>query len=385
MFNKLHDFIKGYVLVEISGNFCEKFLNLVIKRKIKLKDVYRINEDKLILKIYIKDFIKIKNIAKTSSCKVKIAKRNGLHFTIQKYRRRLFLILGIALCILMIYTMSNMVFFVEITGNKTISTDYINELLRSNGIRPFAFNNIKGSEIANNIMSQNNNIAWIGIEIDGNKVLVEIVEKPDEPDVYNPEGMYNIVSSTDGVVTDIYLKKGFPVVKTGDTVKKGQLLVSGVTDSKIQEIRYLNPEADINIITWLTAKSEAQFTKNVDNFTNNVLTDMYFEINGRQIGIIRKIPYKFYSIKTEEKSIFPGVKFVKRLNIENIPEKIVYNEKELFEIERKKLYNKITGDLSSEYEILNTDASYIRENDKLITTITCTVEGPFINKIDINE
>lgn len=385
MFRRISDFIKGYVCIEVSGQFSEKFLNLVIKKGITVSNINRVGINKIYLKIYIKDFIKIKNAAKISSCKIKISKREGIHFAAWKYKKRIILLLGIAISSLLVYTMSNMIFTVEIKGNKNIKTEYINELLKDNGLKPYVFNNIKGSEIAKKIMSQNTNIAWVGIEISGSKAVVEVVEKPDVPVVYDPNMEYNIVADTDGIISHFYLKRGFAVVKQGDTVKKGQLLVSGVTDSQTQQIRYLNPEADVKIITWLTEKSQVPLENNIDNLTKNQITNFHIEINGKRYGITHKIPYVYYKIKTEEISILPWVKLIKTHNIENVPEKIIYDEKELFEIERKKLYNKIADKLTAQYEILNSEAYYTLEGNQLITTVVCTAEGPFVQKKEINQ
>ena len=385
MFRRFSDFIKGYVQIEVNGKFCEKFLNLIIRKGIIIKNIHRISKDKIYLTIYIKDFLKIKSVAKTSSCKIKIAKKKGAHFTVVKYRRRIILLSGIAICALLVYTMSNIIFTIEIYGNKNLKTEYIQQLLNKNGIKPFVFNKIKGSDIAKSIMSENENIAWIGIEVSGSKVMVDVVEKADLPEVYNPEEQFNIISDADGIISYFHLKKGFSVVQTGETVKKGQLLVSGVTDSQTQDIRYLNPEADIKMISWITEKSQTPLTKTIDNLTKNKVTNIYLKINDKTYGITRKIPFKYYSLKTEEKDLFPGVKMIIKHNIENIPEKIVYKDKELFEIERKKLYNKIVDKLTSEYEVLNIDASYSVNGDVLVTTVTCAVEGPFIKKIEINK
>ena len=78
-------------------------------------------------------------MAKTSSCKIKIAKKKGVHFTVVKYRRRIILLSGIAICALLVYTMSNMIFTVEIYGNNNLKTEYIQQLLNKNGIKPFVF------------------------------------------------------------------------------------------------------------------------------------------------------------------------------------------------------------------------------------------------------
>ena len=385
MFKGISEFLKGYVKIKVTGSFCEKFLNLLIKNKIVVKEIKRISDNEIILTIYVKDFVKVKSASKISCCKIHISKKIGAGFITFLYRKRIILISGIALCFVLVYTMSNMIFSVEIKGNYQLSTDYILNILNDNGIKPFMFKNNKGSDVAKRIMSENDNIAWIGIDISGSKVIVDVVEKPDLPDVYNPMERFNIIASYDGVISDFYLKKGFAVVGAGDTVKKGQLIVSGVTDSATQQIRYVNPEADIKLICWVSEKSSEPLTKSVDNLTNRKITNIYFEINNKKVGIIRKIPFKYYNKQTDEFELPFDIKLIKTVNIENVPEKIIYDEKELFEIERKKLYNNIISRFTDEYKVLNVDASYTVDGGILTTTVICTVEGPFTEKSAINE
>ena len=67
--------------------------------------------------------------------------------------------------------------------------------------------------------------------------------------------------------------------------------------------------------------------------------------------------------------------------MENIPQKIVYKDKELFEIERKKLYNKIVNGLTQEYKVVDTKFDYITDGEKVYTTVTCAIDGPYVKKV----
>ena len=378
---KISDFIKGYVVIEVKGNFCERFLNLAVNKGIKIKNVNKVNSEKVYMCISVKDFLKIKSVAKMSSCKVSVRKKAGLTIKSNKYKKRNALIIGVIACVITVYWLSNWILSVEITGNQYVSTETLKASLKNKGVKIFGSNNFKGKEVANKLLSENPEISWVGVSIKGNKVLVEIVEKNELPEVYNPELKYNIVSDADGVISTYYLKKGFAVVGKGDTVKKGQLLVSGITDSSVKDIRYLNPEADINIVTWITEKSQIPLVQTKDNYTNRVIKDTFVEINGKKYGITRKVPFKYYNIKTTEKTVIPYVKLIVVNKMENIPQKIVYNEKELFEIERKKLYNKIVSGLTQEYKVIDTKYDYTSDGVNLYTTVTCAIDGPYVKKI----
>ena len=378
---KISDFIKGYVVIEVKGNFCERFLNLAVNKGIKIKNVNKVNSEKVYMCISVKDFLKIKSVAKMSSCKVSVRKKAGLTIKRNKYKKRNALIIGVIACVITVYWLSNCILSVEITGNQYVSTEKLKASLKNKGVKILGSNNFKGKEVANKLLSENPEISWVGVNIKGNKVLVEIVEKNELPEVYNPELKYNIVSDADGVISTYYLKKGFAVVGKGDTVKKGQLLVSGITDSSVKDIRYLNPEAVINIVTWITEKSNVPLMQIKDNYTNRVIKDTFVEINGKKYGITRKVPFKYYNVKTTEKTVIPYVKLIVVNKMENIPQKIVYNEKELFEIERKKLYNKIVSGLTQEYKVIDTKYDYTSDGVNLYTTVTCAIDGPYVKKI----
>lgn len=378
---KINDFIKGYVLIEVKGNFCERFLNLAVNKGIKIKDINKVNSEKVYMCISVKDFLKIKTVAKLSACKVVVRKKEGLALKSKKYKKRNGLVVGIATCCITVLLLSNCILSVEITGNQKVSTEQVKMTLKNHGVKIFGSNKIKGKEVASKLLSEYPEISWAGVNIKGNKALVKIVEKSEIPEVYNPEQKYNLVADADGVITTYYLKKGFPVVSKGDTVKKGQLLVSGVTDSSVKNIRYINPEADINIVTWITEKSEANLVQIKDNYTNRVVKDTFIEINGKRYGIVRKVPFKYYNIKTTEKTVIPFIKLIKVNKMENVPQKIVYKDKELFEIERKKLYNKIVNGLKQEYRVIDTKYEYTSDGVKLYTTVTCVIEGPYVKKI----
>ena len=49
----IKDFIKGYVVIEVSGNYCERFLNLACKSGITVKNIKTTENEKVLMKIYI--------------------------------------------------------------------------------------------------------------------------------------------------------------------------------------------------------------------------------------------------------------------------------------------------------------------------------------------
>ena len=106
---------------------------------------------------------------------------------------------------LIIYLLSCKVLLIEIKGNITIKSDDIKEYLKKYGIYHFADNKINSDYISQQLMASYDSSSWVGVDVKGSKVTVEIVERDGTPNVYNPNIAYNIVASNDGVISDFYL------------------------------------------------------------------------------------------------------------------------------------------------------------------------------------
>jgi similar to stage IV sporulation protein len=66
---------------------------------------------------------------------------------------------------------------------------------------------------------------WLGISVQGVVAEVKVIKRKNAP---VPIGVCDIVASRDGVISKMIVVRGMPVVKEGDTVAKGDLLISGV-------------------------------------------------------------------------------------------------------------------------------------------------------------
>ncbi len=90
------------------------------------------------------------------------------------------------------------------------------------------------SKVEAEMLMKMDKLSWININKRGTVAYVKVIER-DEDDTNineNPNGYSNIVASTDCVIEEITLVSGYAVVKPGDTVKKGDLLISGIVPSE---------------------------------------------------------------------------------------------------------------------------------------------------------
>ena len=83
---------------------------------------------------------------------------------------------------------------------------------------------------------------WININKKGN-VLQVVIDKQDEKSYLNESSniIGDIISNKDGIIRYFFIKKGVNLIKDGQSVKKGDVLVSGNLLIKNDKIDYIHP------------------------------------------------------------------------------------------------------------------------------------------------
>ena len=214
-------YLLGYATISIEGYFIERFINICISKNILLWNMKRKKSSFLFTNIAIKDFKKIRQIAKTTKCHVKIEKKKGLPFLLHRYKKRkIFIGLLIAIT-LIIFGLSNFVWNIEITGENNISKEELLNELNQYGLKTGILKTkVNTKEIINNIRLNRDDIAWIGMKIKGTNIIVEVVEADKKPEIVNENEYCNIVSDKEGVITKINVQNGTALTKVGDIVTK---------------------------------------------------------------------------------------------------------------------------------------------------------------------
>lgn len=228
--NNLFHFLKGYVIIEIIGSGAERFLYAAAKGGIKLWSIKRKDFNTITLAISFSDFLKIRRIARNNRVRVRIVKKFGLPVIFRKYKRRYFLIGGAVFFALFIGMTSGFVWSVEIVGVNNADVGAIDRTLAEMGVYQGApkWKMRRSSEIKNALLNRVDNITWAWVYLKGTKAVCEIYEDSIPPMRIDEGTECNVIAARDGIIRQIIATDGKKVVKAGDTVCAGDLLISGV-------------------------------------------------------------------------------------------------------------------------------------------------------------
>lgn len=170
----------------------------------------------------------------------------GLPEIIYNYRKRVGIPIGALIIVLMVWMSGRVIWCVNVEGNSTVPDSEIIELLEKLGCGVGdTYEDIDFDVLHNRFLMESENISWISVNMNGTHANVEVREIKNGYTAKEDEGFYNLVATEDGTVERIAATEGKPVVEIGDTVRKGELLVSGAITYKEIFNRYESAEGSV--------------------------------------------------------------------------------------------------------------------------------------------
>ncbi len=248
-------YIKGYLRIRVTGFSPERFMNLCGNKEILLWDIVR-EKDGYCMCVSLRSFYRLKAIVRKTRTKVVILERNGLPFLLPFVRKRSVFMLGLFLAIVFWYLSGYFVWDIELDGNHRVTSDQIEAFLEENQVRAGMWQKDLDIEtLEKQIRRTFPMVIWTSVKLDGTKLLISVKEN-DAP-VLVPENEIverigtNLVSEFDGVIVSIVVRNGVPLVKAGDVVERGTVLVDGKVpvyqeDGTVRQ--YILREADADIV-----------------------------------------------------------------------------------------------------------------------------------------
>ncbi len=238
-------FLRGSVDFTASGKFPERFMNITAKNGVNLWNPVP-KKNAISASMYLSDYKKIRTLARKSRVKTRVTAKHGLPFIANRYKARTGLFAGAIFGIILCIFLSNFIWSVKISGTEEISNTYLESLLEDNGISVGVWkNNLDVEQIERNNQRKCGDIRWMSINITGSLVTVEVKETYKKPKYDSSKNPCNVKAVKDGVITRIQAYNGKPVVTKGSGVVNGQILVSGLDETKQGDMRYLRASAKV--------------------------------------------------------------------------------------------------------------------------------------------
>lgn len=291
-------FIRGYYTVTVEGLDTESFLNYLIRNKIYVYNVNRMEKSKIQFNIDRNNYKKLKKIHRSNKFKIKVKKQTGIPFI----AKRIYTYRGMVICaiisLIILMSTSQFVTDVYITAPEGIDKTALKKELYIQGVKPGVYKkSIDRKIVRENIMGKFKQIAYVSINVKGTNIFVNITKKDESQNSDENSNYCNIIAQKDGIIEKIVPRSGEAIVQEGDIVKKGDVLINGANTTAQPEV-------------WAMTFYEAKKTSNYIDIKNqrtgnkkNVYTISFYD---KKYKILRNIKYRDYEIENNIKELRIG-------------------------------------------------------------------------------
>lgn len=158
----------------------------------------------------------------------------GLYGAYKSVNHKPTIVITSIISLLTIIVLSSFVWDIRVEGETEASEEFVEAALQDSGFyigKIWALCDL--GKIETELLSSNPRFSWININRRGTVAYVVVSDnKNPEDDTYTPNGYANIVAADDCVIEEIRVVRGKAMVKKGDVVKAGDLLICGIESSE---------------------------------------------------------------------------------------------------------------------------------------------------------
>ncbi len=357
MIIRLYRIIFGFLRVRFTGDFKEKILSLCAQNGIILWGT-KLKDGGIESSISVKDFKYLRNIARGRGIKAHILKKRGIPFVTNRYKHRYGIFTGAIIFFISLGIMSEYIWLIDIVGNNKITDKQIISACNSIGI----MQGIKKDSIypkleREKLMLKLDGIAWASLNIEGSRLTVNVTETEEKEE---DEFEYaNLKADKDGIIKKIDVISGTCIVKVGQAVKKGDLLVSGIIETTTGT-RFVRSKGQVTAIS----QSEVTFFEEYEQKhiipTGETKTKTVIEFFGKKIPLFLGEENSDYEESIKEKNV---ILFGSDLPIKIYTKTFKFNKEQNVNYSYDKLCERLENKLSEMEDIDIVKKEFITENN----------------------
>ncbi|MBR3963677.1 MAG: sporulation protein YqfD [Oscillospiraceae bacterium] len=264
MFLPLLRYFKGTVDFYAEGADAESFYTFCSKNGIEIISPQK-NGYGFFAKTEAKNYKKLKKPAKKYGIKLKLIKKQGFCFFVKNNRIKIGFVFGFVFTFMFTVLMNLFVWEINVIGNQNTPTENIIKSAEEMGLFTGTFSkNHFVQDIEWYIFRENPGLASVEINIQGSVANILINERKTETEMVPDDDVpINLVASKYGVIEKMNVYDGKEVVKPGDAVLKGDLLVSAVYEDSHNKLTLKHARADIIAKTDYNIKVEFPLKKTI--------------------------------------------------------------------------------------------------------------------------
>lgn len=237
-------FFIGYVTAVVPSESIEKLTQLLFSAKISAKFGKKRKKGRKIILTY-SAYADLLNVIPEGEITLDEVKRHGVPHIFSLYGRRWGIWIGALLTAIMLVASDEFVWRIEVYGNERVSEKQIEDALSELDFKlGTCVKDVDFDVLHNRFLAASEDIAWISVNMRGNVAYAEVREYLTS-ELDKKDGAANIIAAKDGIITQVSVFDGKREAVIGESVKKGQLLISGVVEYEGTDTHYVYAKGEV--------------------------------------------------------------------------------------------------------------------------------------------
>lgn len=390
MKDKILKIFSSSIKIKVTGRNINNFLKRLINNNINIEKVIPISHKEIDLIINYQDLDKVLKLKTIYN--IKIVRYYGKLRIIKRIKKDIFILSSLLISLLLIYTLSNVIFKVEVIHSNKNIIKLVTKELEDNGIKKYKFvkNYQEIEKIKNKILEENKNtLEWLEIIREGTKYTIRVEERiiNNKP---KDNKIYNIVASKNAVIKNIYAESGEKIRSINTYVKKGDIIISSDITLPNNEKISKTASGKVQGEVWYNINIEYPYQYHEMKYTGNKKKVLVLNLLNKRISF-----FDFHKYKTFNRNI----KYIFNNNITPISliyedeyETNIINEVYDYNTAKEKAITKAKDKILEKYPNIKdiTNIKIIKEEDKknkisLNLFVTCLEDITEYQEIDNNK
>lgn len=226
-----------YVTYQINGLNLDRFINYVKKQGVTLYDIKKITVKRLIVTVNFKDCQKFFAIANKMCYNIKKVKYKGWAYPFYKLFKSAGLLLGALFFIVALAVYDDFIVGIKFSGSGSVYHRQVREYLAENGVKEFSrFSTVDLKIMEDKVLAKTPYLSFVSLKKSGNVLNVELALSTEKVKTLSGN-VYYLNSDVDGEIESVKVYRGRAMVKAGERVSVGDLIVDGVMGTEDQPIK----------------------------------------------------------------------------------------------------------------------------------------------------
>lgn len=282
---KIVRFFAGHSEMRIEKKYAPDIINLCGKNKFIYRDAH-FSGEYFVLRASLYTSKRMLAAADSQGLPLRVVRKYGFPTLFLRYRHRYGMLVGIFVFAAIIFFSGRVVWDVRVDGNRRLSVEEVKAQIERCGLKVGdAIGKINTKSVENRVIVYSDDISWISVNIIGTVAQVEIRESEvieENPPEYAAS---DIIAARDGVIELYEDVRGNILLSIGDTVKAGDVIVSGAYGSEEEGFRYTSARGKVLARTERLLEVGIPLVYNKKEYTGKVFTEKYLVFFEKEIKI----------------------------------------------------------------------------------------------------